>query len=759
MVDGNEHEPTEPGNDGDRGERPISFDFKLRLGSRESTAALAGRATGELVQLQPIDWDSFTGLRTEAEPREYKTDSELQSIIVELANQIAGPDAPDAAVAEVEISAPAVAPLARRLSAPRPAPMVREPDPVAAGPAPAPVVPAPVEIVTVEPEPEPEPVAAAPEPEPVAVEPVAVEVAPVEVAPVAPEPVAVEPVEIPAIVELMPSSPSTELAAIAPAAEAAPAVAAPVEAVVAPAPRPPEPALAPQPAAPAIKLVSGAEAMAASSSPASASPPTTVAPLQLAPIERKPGAERPSKPVDFHALLGQAGLQPAAVKKRKKRHPFRVLFKLVFVLGLLGAGLYFGKKYVLDMRWDGEVKPYAEAVAEIQGLEWKKAVEVEELPLDEYSAKLTTSLLGAEVVADPSALESQWRALGLIEGELDLDGVGAGAAAWRPAFYDPADGVVYELDGTTKDLRDFYRYQALIEALLDQHHDWSGRVATLDLAAATGLRALVQGDAVALAAGILDLDDTENQDLIDEMIDTGQELATDIGPSRGYPVELLAGGGFDVDALIVATGTDRSVVDEWFADGVESDAAVLDGRRGLTSSPTEIGTGEDQVGMLHWYYVLAGRLPAVDAWTAAVAWDGDRTVFERVSDGSCVTATISAVDEAGRVRLLDALQRWAAAGPVEALATVEAVGTEQIELRTCDPGIGADTMTNEPIRPWGFAGDELAAVKEFDPVEDDDARVCTIDAIRGFGVLAAVASGDPTAEQTITDIAASCAGA
>ena len=99
VVDGNEHEPTERDGqdrrstpDDDRAEKPISFDFKLRLGTRESTAALAGRATGELVQLQPIDWDSFTGLRDDDAPREYKTDGDLPSIIVELANQIAGPE-------------------------------------------------------------------------------------------------------------------------------------------------------------------------------------------------------------------------------------------------------------------------------------------------------------------------------------------------------------------------------------------------------------------------------------------------------------------------------------------------------------------------------------------------------------------------------------------------------------------------------------------------------------------------------------------
>ena len=75
VVDGNEQEPTVSSDSerratptDERPDKPISFDFKLRLGSRESTAELNNRATGELVQLQPIDWDSFTGLRDDDAP-------------------------------------------------------------------------------------------------------------------------------------------------------------------------------------------------------------------------------------------------------------------------------------------------------------------------------------------------------------------------------------------------------------------------------------------------------------------------------------------------------------------------------------------------------------------------------------------------------------------------------------------------------------------------------------------------------------------
>ena len=114
MVDGTDNQPTsgdqQTGEDrapasGAGREKPVSFDFKLRLGSREETSAqLSGRATGELVQLQPIDWDALVAPPAD-EPRSYQTDGDLQSIIVELANQIAGPDTSSHPVVHVTASA------------------------------------------------------------------------------------------------------------------------------------------------------------------------------------------------------------------------------------------------------------------------------------------------------------------------------------------------------------------------------------------------------------------------------------------------------------------------------------------------------------------------------------------------------------------------------------------------------------------------------------------------------------------------------
>jgi hypothetical protein len=756
--DGTEREPTGDDRDdanaasppGERAEKPISFDFKLRLGSRESTASLQARATGELVQLQPIDWDSFTHLTDDDAPREYKTEGNLPSIIVELANQIAKPGAevddddllereappefvpppaPDIVVATVEDDPMLSAVVGQILDDPAPVP-----DVAAAAPAPAPAAPDPAAAVPSEVSSDP----------PAAAPPVR---APEQVVPDGP-------IELPRIVALTPDLPSGET--LQPPVGTPPALPA-----TAP---PPADATEPPPAARPVQMYSGEQAMAmAAESSAPVTPPSPapapVMPLQLAKIERKPGAERPTKPVDFHALLGQAGLQPAAPKRRKKRHPFRALFKLLLVLAILGAGLYFGKRYILDMRWDGEVKPFATDVEEARELEWKKAVPVETVPVREYAPHLVSTALGPDV--DAVELGAEWRAMGLLEGDLDLDAVGSYAAAYRPVVYDPADETIYQLEDVRGDLRDFNLYQALTLALLDQHFSWSDTLDTLSPAERAARRVVLEGDASRVAWDVMDPSDrmlerlaTDEQDLVDE-------IGEDIGGALGYPTDLVAGPGHEARGLfaddVLADVDERN---DLVSGEVASDAALLDVLRGPESRPVDLGAPGEARGLTYWYYVLAGRIEQTEAWNAAVAWNGDSTALERTAEGECVDARISTVDEPGRVRLLGALQQWAAAAPAGSVATVTEVGTERIEVRSCDAGIDADTKLTEGSAFWGFGDFELLSTDELSLDDDEAARMCVVNAIRNFGVLAQAAAGDREgAAAVVEQIDQSCATA
>jgi hypothetical protein len=776
---------------GESADKPVSFDFKLRLGTRESTTAqLSGRATGELVQLQPIDWDAFGGLKPDEEERTYQSDSDLQSIIVELANRIAGPDSGPTPV--TKSSATATLERAPSKGAPR------LPDTgaqVAASVSELPAATAPeagtstvAEAVT---NLHLEHTTAAAQVEAAQVEAAQVEAAQVDVGlpPIveqATEPSAelmrvttneseerdvAEPgstnVPVKAAAAPAPALPESvaPAAPIAPEAPALPAAAALVppaapavaEAVVSALPDTTVPAAAgPAAAAPAAPtLISHADAMASS---AVAAPPPVIAPLALAKIERRPGAERPSKPVDFHALLGQAGLQSAAVARRKKRHPFRVLFKLIFVLGIVGAGLYFGKVYVLDKRWDGELKPYAEAIAEERQLEWKKTVKVETLSNDEYALKIATSWLAApgaeaDFVDDLADIAGEWRAMGLAEGDPNVADIGATAAASTPVFYDPQAATIYQIDGIPEDLREYALHRALALALLDQHYSWSDRLEDVGPGERLAIRAMVTGDADSVTTAILDPGTSDFDRFAEQTQILSDRLGTDPAGAPIYAVDLTK-----ADAVSLYSGAvDAAGRNDLTQSTVRSDAGVFDSARELNFRAPDLGGSASETrGLMYWYYVLASRLPADDAWMAAVAWDGDQVVVESTPNGTCVSATVATTDDAGQARLVDALQRWASLGPVGAGTIVTPVGLDRIDVHSCDPGAAADTIISDPIASFGRADIELSTSADLGASNEED-RACVTNGLRGFNVVPVIVAGDPNQiEPILASIGEAC---
>ncbi|MFN8021623.1 MAG: hypothetical protein U0Q03_08860 [Acidimicrobiales bacterium] len=856
--------------------KPVSFDFKLRLTSPDDgPTSTPPRELG--VELEPLDLAAITGVRPD-EPRAYQTDGDLQSLIVELANQIADPNTASTPVVRVTASAtieksrksrpepvapsvpasrvadapsappaapvaptvaasapplaptpplsaappamptpPIVVPTLPRIDVPTPAPLAPVPDPAAAAARPEPDPepdPEPVELASVavgeqveesveesgeaqlvdaevvaeeqveqpvEPV-EVEPVAEQPAvveqsvaAEPVAAEPVAAE--PVAAEPVAAEPVAAEPVAAEPVAVAQP-----EVAEPAPVAQpvlAQPVLAAPVEAptvaealaapavghhtheVIAPPPRPvrhttevpavaaPAPAAASPVAAASTGpvMVSNAAAMAAAAAVPTA--PAAPAALNLAKIERRPGAERPNKPVDFHALLGQAGLQPQA-KRKKKRHPFRFLFKLVVLLGIVGTGLYFGKIYVLDKRWDSELKPFAEDVSRERGLEWTKALKIETLPPDEYAVKLAATLWPAEAEHDTVG---EWRAMGLAEGDVDFETIGSAAMASVPVFYDPVDQKLYQLDGVPRELHEWALDQALTAALLDQHVHWSEGLAEQAPGIRTGVRAIVSGDALITATGVVRPDSDEATTIADQTDELLTEYADAATGAPAYATHLLQPQG----PLPTTLASDVDERDDLYVVPIESDAAVFDPARGLRAPSPEAGDPAATRGMMYWYYVLAGRLGSAEAWDVARLWHDDEVQVDGESaNGTCVTATVSAVDAASGPVLFDAFTRWAVAGPVAAGTTVEMLGTEQVRIFACDPGAEADTVTSDSIQFFGESGAEWSALTAADATTAE-LRDCVLNAVRAYDAVGVQLRGDrATYDQLITDISTAC---
>lgn len=862
VADQTDEQPAQGDDQRRADEQRPAFDFKLRLGTRESTAALADHATGELVQLQPIEWDPLAGAHADEDGRAYQTDSELQSIIVELANKIATPDSGSPAPAQVDprptvTPAPAPAPSAPSTPSITLRPMFRpeslaesvvRPEPAASptpAPAPAaPVMPAAPPVAAPAPAPAPIPVIAwspAPEPEPTVLpEPPAAAMA-APAAPAAPaSPPQVEPQHQPPVADPYAIDPYASAApaapadheAVAPSADphaaqhgadgewhaadrpfdaaapriyglgdsrsvpvtpgpapfdaAAPAAAAGTAAPAAPvgyadpyaqavpaangAPAAPAPysapaaqrpptgpvAMTPVTPIPPIGGPSGSTPVTPPPMPPRQSLPPAGAPLQLAKVERRAEAPRTTRPVDFRELLGEQGLSAGAAKKRKKkRHPFRLLFKLVIVLGIIGAGLFFGKKYVLDMRWASDVKPYAEAIQERRGLDWERAVKVETLPMADYAQRLAAAQLDLDVPG-LAAQSVEWRAMGLVgaASQTDLTAIGAAAVAERPAFYDPSSKKVYIVEDAVGQLREFALNRALVSALLDQHFDWSSATDAADPGVRLAIETLVDGDAISTAAALVDPGIATNQVYLDQQAALAVRAEGFVHDVPRYVVDVV--GGSDAAAPRFSALTTPAERDALLAAWPATDVGVFDGVRPVDTQPITISTGASR-GMMYWYYVLAGYLPEVDAWNAALAWAGDEVTVTN----NCVSALVSTVDEPGRQRLLDALGRWQAAVGRSGV-TVAAQGTERIRVDACDPisvdGVDVATapVPSADVVPFGRASAELSAVALV-RATDPTVQHCVVNAVRAFDVVPLIRAGSSAdLDRVLGDINASC---
>ncbi|MCB0954951.1 MAG: hypothetical protein KDB12_02225, partial [Ilumatobacter sp.] len=167
-------------------------------------------------------------------------------------------------------------------------------------------------------------------------------------------------------------------------------------------------------------------AAAAAPAPAAAPPPAPA--LNLSNNEIYAARASASAATQRRVAYTDFAPVPVPARRRRKRHVFRRLVTFVILLGLIAGGLFAVKKYVLDVRWDKEVKPVADAVSEARGLSFDTAVHVDALPAAEYSAALATAGLGLDpdgMTAEQTAAE--WRSLGLLSGALDLEAVGMAA--------------------------------------------------------------------------------------------------------------------------------------------------------------------------------------------------------------------------------------------------------------------------------------------------------------------------------------------
>ena len=110
------------------------------------------------------------------------------------------------------------------------------------------------------------------------------------------------------------------------------------------------------------------------------------------------------------------------------------------------------------------------------------------------------------------------------------------------------------------------------------------------------------------------------------------------------------------------------------------------GAPALAAGETRTGP-PDSLGSLLLYFTLAARLDPLTALNAASAVGADRFVRYQRSGTPCLRAAVASGSTGGTGSIVDALRRWAAAGPPGS-ASVDGNGPV-VTLQACDPGAGA----------------------------------------------------------------------
>ena len=389
------------------------------------------------------------------------------------------------------------------------------------------------------------------------------------------------------------------------------------------------------------------------------------------------------------------------VARKKKRNVFARLATFLVFIALLGGAAYAGKYYFLDKRWEGDIKVLANDVETARGLSFDHALAVNTLPVTDYASKLVSSSLAPST--DEMALEAgMWRAVGILDGALNLGQIGMAALPNSPAFYDPASDTIFVAEGLPDELYRFAMHRALTLALLDQKFDWSARAQDASPSVARGIKGYYDGDAIAVALGMTT--PTEQADIFKQTLGLFVDYSIAASPSP-FASTVASRLGVALWPYFDATiDEDRAMQEK---DAAPSDGQLLDLRR-LTSGAAE-STSKTSQGMLFWYHALAGRIDENTAWEAALAWQNDDVSIVEGPTGACVTAHLQ-VNPASLDSVNVAFQAWAAAAPPTSGTSV-ALTTNgspmQLQINACDPGPGLSTTSG--VGYLGLGGAPLRA--------------------------------------------------
>ena len=373
--------------------------------------------------------------------------------------------------------------------------------------------------------------------------------------------------------------------------------------------------------------------------------------------------------------------------------------------------------------------------------------------------------------------QAQLRAVGLIGPDVDIvDAVSSLQTSGVAAYYSPKDKKITikaHERRTTSRPRGTIAHE-LTHALQDQRFDLRKlQKAAKKVHGSTALQTVVEGDAVRIqddyvrslseddqaayererAAKAATAQTEYKANDVPESLSVLFEAPYDLGPSM-------------LEAVLTKKGVDG--IDALFEKPPVADASfvtpttVLEDRVYPVLDPPKLQTGEtrsgkpDVFGALALYQMLASRLDAGVALTAADAWGGDAMVTFTRDGTTCLRSTFQGTNAEGTTAIGDALTQWAALMPAGA-ATVDRT-PEQATLTACDPGAGATEGANGAMKGLVYLASRdsfFAGLLQVNTVEVADCTANRLVRDPAFQPVLDAATADPTAapdEELVTSV-------
>jgi hypothetical protein len=251
---------------------------------------------------------------------------------------------------------------------------------------------------------------------------------------------------------------------------------------------------------------------------------------------------------------------------------------------------------------------------------------------------------------------------------------------WTVAYYSPVTGEVIANDAAGPALFDAAMTEAMTAAALDQETGWSASIddGLLDAPALTRAVVIASSRAAAAATSY-----------------GAADTIRDIAVSSLLPpvIEYRVNAPLAFAEVSTNDPTQRSA---------DFEALRAASQLQLASEP-ELAVGDTftssqrLIDRTYWYLVFASYTDAATAYAASNALVQASLATADSAGRHCTYVTLSGTDVDGTAQVSGMLQQWVNNVPAEMTASLTTLATGTMQLRTCDPGVGFETLARSGV--------------------------------------------------------------